>query len=262
MNSKIIYKDSAYNENDPLDVIIFAPHPDDAELFAGGLIAKLCNDGKSVGIIDLSLGEMSSRGSVEERILEAQNSSKILKIKVRINLCIEDTQIAVIDYESHLKSIVWQIRKLKPSMLVLPFGDTRHPDHWKSKEILDEAVFFANLNKKWSELGSSHNVKSVIYYMLRKAFEPSFITNISDVYETKLSSINCFGSQVTRHVEGAQTLLSDPLSISSIKARDEYYGSRIGVKMAEPYYISQDLSISDPFDFFTNQECLKSFLYR
>lgn len=245
---------------DEIDVLVVSPHPDDAEIFSGGLILSLANKGYQIAVVDLTLGEMSSRGTVEERLEECKKAAKLLKICWRFNLEFRDSEIGISNREAQLRALVGLIRATKPKLLISPYGDQRHPDHWRTRELVDEARFFANLPKKYSDSGRPYAIPSNILYMMRESFTPSFVSDVSKYYVEKESIIACYSSQIVRSNEGHETLVSDPLSVSSIKARDSFYGSSVGVEFGEPYYSSTPLQISDPFSFYHENGPSKSFI--
>jgi len=257
-----IFPESDTNKTslEEVDVMVVSHHPDDAEIFSGGLILSLVDRGYKVAIVDLTLGEMSSRGTVEERMFESRNAAELLKVSLRLNLEFKDSEIGTVERESQLKSLVGILRTLKPKLLISPYGDHRHPDHWRTKELVNEAIFFANLPKKFRNEGAPHSIASNILYMMRESFPPSFISDVTRFYSDKEKVIACYSSQVARTKEGHETLVSDPLSVSSIRARDAFYGSAVGVEFGEPFYTQTLLQVSDPFRFFMENGPSKSFI--
>lgn len=252
----IPHSDSSFGGS--LDVLCIAPHPDDAELFCGGTLLKCASQGAIVGVCDLSLGEMASNGTPEIRISESIEASKELMIDVRFNLRFPDCNIH--STEEQRDGIVSLVRTYKPKILLLPYGDSRHPDHNNARKLCDDAVFFSNLRTYKPELGSAYAVHASMYYMMRTTFEPTFLFDISDVQMKKKTAICLHKSQVLRTETSFDTLVSDPMSVSSIEARDAFFGSQAGVSFAEPFFMSSPVLLTDLYTFFINAQAQKSFL--
>ncbi len=175
-----------------VDVLVFAAHPDDAELNCGGTIASLVAQGKSVGIVDLTHGEMGTRGTVETRKKEADEASKVLGISYRTNLDLGDSIIEN-SKENQLK-VITEVRSCQPQVCILGAPQDRHPDHGKATQLCIDALFYSGLTKietRYSN-GTSQQPwrpKHIIHYMQDRPFEPDFVFDISDHWETKKKSI-------------------------------------------------------------------------
>jgi bacillithiol biosynthesis deacetylase BshB1 len=175
-----------------LDSIVFAAHPDDAELSMGGTIVKMATNNFKVGIVDFTKGEMGTRGTPEIREQEARKAGDILKISLRENLLIPDGNIA--DNEENLMSVIKIIRKYKPRIVFAPYFNDRHPDHIDTSRIVKRAMFQTGLDKvKTFDNGTAQTPfrpSHLYYYMQTYTFDPSFIVDISDSFETKSEFIN------------------------------------------------------------------------
>ncbi len=240
-----------------IDVLAYAPHPDDAELFCGGLLAKLARQyGYRTAVVDLSRGELSTQGTLEIRAAEAAQAAEILGLSHRENLELPDGGIgrpqeggnASRVEDSQLGRVVLSLRRLRPEVVLAPYHADRHPDHNGASRLVTEAVFFSGLAKFLPET-APFKPRALFYYQLRFAFRPSFVVDISQVYDAKLAAIRCFRSQIERSAEHASplpTLVSSALSVSSISARDEYYGAMAGVRFAEPYFVRAPVLLDDP----------------
>ncbi len=243
------------NESKPdsaLEVLAVAPHPDDAELFCGGTLALLVSQGHAVGILDATAGELSSQGSPETRKEEAGAASQILGLKERRNLGLPDGGVNAMD-PGQLIAAVGVLRRLRPELLLLPYWEDRHPDHVQTSELFTRAVFFAGLQKYSADLGHIHRVLQVLYYPVRETPGTSVVVDVSAVHGIKLASIACYASQVKRQpggAEGSGTLVSSPLSISSVTARDAYFGSMLGAEYGEPFLLKTTVRLNDPLKFF------------
>lgn len=227
-----------------LDVLVFAAHPDDAELSMGGTIARFTAQGLNVGVIDLTKAELSTRGNVTTRAKETAAASKVLKLKVRENLGIKDGGIS--SSKDNLKRVITLIRKYKPSIVFAPYFNDRHPDHIDASILIKRAVFSSGLEKfKTSISGKSqihYRPKKIFYYMQTYIFEPSFIVDISEHFGTKMKSVHCFQSQF--HNPAAKkddTFISKPEFLDYVKARAEFYGFQIRKKYGEPFYCEENI---------------------
>ena len=232
-----------------LDFIFFGSHPDDVELSCGGTLIKLVESGAKAGIIDLTKGEYSTRGSIKTRSNEAKNACKILGVKIRENLGIKDTNIEN-TVQNRLK-IIKSIRKYKPKIIFLPYPSDRHPDHIHSSLIIKESAFFSGLAKLKTKYNGKtqkhHRPSKMFYYMQTYTFEPSFIVDITKQFESKMKAVKCYNSQFyNKNVKGPATFISDNKFIEYIEARAAFYGFQIGVKYGEPFYVEEKLKI-DPF---------------
>ena len=235
------------------DVLIFSAHPDDAELGCGGTIIKFVNSGKKTGIIDLTQGELGSRGSAALRKKEAEKASKILGIKIRQNIKLEDGNIQNTT-DNRLK-LIKIIRHYKPEIIFLPYPKDRHPDHIHTSEIVKESAFYSGLSRirtvynKKAQL--SHRPEKLIYYMQTYTFEPSFVTDITKEFGRKMKAIDCYSSQFyNAKFKGTETFISERKFIEFIKARAKFYGFMIGAEYGEPFYTEEKLKI-EPLNLFS-----------
>ncbi|MFN4112132.1 MAG: bacillithiol biosynthesis deacetylase BshB1, partial [Ignavibacteria bacterium] len=178
-----------------LDIIAFGAHPDDVELSMGGTIISLIERGFKVGVVDLTQGELSSRGNLDIRKKETEKASKILGISYRENLKMKDGSIEV--KEEFIKKVVEVIRKFKPQLVFAPYFRDRHPDHENAAQLIKASVFYSGL-KNFVVKNKSlqpHRPKKTFYYMQTYPFEPTFIYDISPYFELKMEAILAFSSQ-------------------------------------------------------------------
>lgn len=247
------------------DLLAFAAHPDDAEISCGGLLAKSAKSGYTTAIVDLTQGEMGTRGSIEMRAQESAAASKILGIKYRENLKLPDGAIDRIGQAkdlsgdtSQLAAVVGALRRLRPEVLAIQYPKCRHPDHIAAGELITKAVFFSGLtNYKVKSLSAGENERftprQVIYYQTRVDFQPSFVVDISDLYETKVAAIKAYASQLgLDNSKDPGTLLSSPLTFGAIEGRDRYNGALIGCSYGEAYLCLNTVSVGDPVKHFRN----------
>jgi N-acetylglucosamine malate deacetylase 1 len=253
--------DSFLNSIPELDILVFAPHPDDAEIFCGGTIALLSKKYRT-GIIDLTRGENSSKGDPEKRKIETEAASEILSVHFRGNIEIPDGAVFKdhpLNIEEQIRRVCACIRMSKPSILLAPHGEHRHPDHQGAHKLVQESLFYATLRKKFTQW-TPHTIPLCMYYMCRTAFKPSLIVDVTAEYQAKTDAIHAYASQISHSADSHTTLLSDPLSLASITARDAYFGSMIGAEKGEPFYITGPLPIRDPMAFLAANGPLKSFI--
>lgn len=225
-----------------LDVLVFGAHPDDAELSMGGTIAKLVKSGKKVGIIDLTMGELGTRGAPEIRQRESFEASNVLKIALRENLRMEDGNIQC-DKLSVLKCVT-AIRKYKPIIIFAPYYNDRHPDHINAGKLLKKAFFYSGLPKILTvDQGieqQAYRPKKLYYYFQTYETIPSFIVDISQEMETKMSAIKRYSSQFYNpKSKEPETFISRENFLKYIEARSQYYGFKIGKDYGEPFYCEE-----------------------
>ena len=241
-----------------LDILIFAAHPDDAELGMGGTIAKLVSEGKSVGIIDFTEAELSSNGTVESRRIETVEASKVLGISVRENLKIPDGKVnlkAKVEARAEQKvdvveKVIFLLRKYKPKVVFAPYFNDRHPDHIGASKIVKEAVFFSGLKKIETTLEGEEQQafrpEKLFYYMQTYEFTPSFVVDISNNFETKMKSVRAYKSQFYNPTEkGELTFISDPKFIKYLEARARHYGFQIRKEHGEPFFSEETIELEN-----------------
>jgi bacillithiol biosynthesis deacetylase BshB1 len=232
-----------------IDALAFGAHPDDVELFCGGVVITLADLGYRTGIVDLTRGELASQGTPGERASEAGAAAKVLGLALRENLGLPDGFIDPAPDSPHLPIAVEAIRRHRPELLLIPWVEERHPDHVAAARLLTRAVFFAGLRKFEAPGGGApFSPRQVLHYEMRHRMTPSFIVDTSKAWERKARAIACHQSQVTRRDPAAATLISSPLALEAIEARDRYRGSEIGVSHGEALHSPQTLGIVDPLD--------------
>ena len=220
-----------------VDVLIFAAHPDDAELNCGGTIATLVAQGKSVGIIDLTKGEMGTRGTPETRAKEVTDASEILGIAYRSNLDLGDSFIEN-TRENQLK-VIQEIRKCRPQICLIGAPYDRHPDHGKATQLCMDALFYSGLKKIESDNQEAWRPSHIFYYMQDRPFEPDFIFDISKHWETKKQAILAFSTQFNVNSPGdePETYISSTKYFKQLEARARYFGHLGGFEFGEPFKV-------------------------
>jgi bacillithiol biosynthesis deacetylase BshB1 len=225
-----------------LDILVFAAHPDDAELSMGGTIARFSSEGLKVGIADLTKAELSTRGNTTIRAKETDEASRILKLKIRENLQLPDGNISAT--EDSLKKVVSVIRKYEPKIVFAPYFNDRHPDHIDTSILIKRAMFSSGLEKFKTNLNGKsqplYRPKKIFYYMQTYLFEPSVIVDISDYFEIKMKSCRVYKSQFHNpELKKEDTFISKPEFLDYVEARAKFYGFQIRKKYGEPFYCEE-----------------------
>jgi bacillithiol biosynthesis deacetylase BshB1 len=222
-----------------VDLLVFGPHPDDLEIGLGGTIAHHAARGLSVGLCDLTAGEMGSNGTVDERLAEAEAARAVLGAAWRENLRWPDREIG--KHSEHLDHAVAFIRRHRPRVVAAPYWSDRHPDHGAASAVLSEAVFNAGL-KRYQAEGDPWKPEWICYYFINDAERPSFVIDVSEHYERKRQALDCHASQFQRAGTGtAATRLNTPLFRQLIESRDAQFGALSGVAWAEGVIVREPL---------------------
>jgi bacillithiol biosynthesis deacetylase BshB1 len=215
-----------------IDLLVFGPHPDDLEIGLGGSIALHAARGFSVGLCDLTAGEMGSNGTPEIRLTESEAARAALGASWRDNLRWEDRRIG--KDPAHLEQAVAFVRRHRPRTVAVPYGSDRHPDHAAASAVLTEAVFNAGLRRYAPTEGDAWTVDWMCYYFINDSAPPSFVVDVSDHYERKRAALDCHVSQFRSPDEATvSTRLNTPLFRQLIESRDAQLGAQAGVRWAE-----------------------------
>jgi bacillithiol biosynthesis deacetylase BshB1 len=233
-----------------LDLLVFAVHPDDAELSCGGILLTEKLNGKKTGVIDLTQGELGTRGTKEIRKQEAAAAARILKLDARENLQMPDG-FFVNDEFNQLK-VIRALRKYQPEIIFCNAPEDRHPDHGRSAKLVEDAAFLSGLRKiETTDNGivqEPWRPKYVFNFIQDKYLEPSFVIDISAVMNQKLEAINAYGTQFTnKDTSEPQTYISSPDFLDSVIYRSKMFGKMIGVEYAEGF-ISKKMIGFNSFD--------------
>jgi len=237
--------------NQFLDILAFAAHPDDVELSCSGTLMKHIADGKKVGIIDLTEGELGSRGSVELRYQEAEAASKIMGLAVRDNLKIADGFFEI-NQENKLK-IVKAIRTYQPKIVLANAVEDRHPDHGRAAQLVSEACFLAGLRKVETivngQLQEAYRPKVVYHYIQDRYIKPDFVVDMTPFIDRKMEAVKAYKSQFyDPNSMEPQTPISGADFLGFIKARCNEFGRPIGAQYAEGFTVERTLGVENFFD--------------
>ncbi|MBS1639703.1 MAG: bacillithiol biosynthesis deacetylase BshB1 [Bacteroidetes bacterium] len=230
-----------------LDILAFGVHPDDIELGCAGTIIAAIAEGKKVGIVDLTQGELGTRGTAETRKKEAEDAAKVMGVLVRENLQMADGFFK--NDEAHQRKIIQVIRKYQPDIILCNAPEDRHPDHGRSAQLVSDAAFLAGLRKieTLDENGQQQTKwrpTYVFHYIQDRFIQPSFVIDVSKYHDQKIKAILCYTTQFnSTGNEEPQTYISTPMFLESVKARALMLGKRIGVAYAEGFISEKVLGI-------------------
>jgi bacillithiol biosynthesis deacetylase BshB1 len=231
-----------------LDILAFGVHPDDVELSCAGTLMVEINNGKKVGVIDLTRGELGTRGTAETRKQEAAIAADIMGIHVRENLGMRDGFFQ--NDEAHQMQIIQKIRQYQPEIVICNAIIDRHPDHGRSSKLVSDASFLSGLRK----IETTHNgeqqtawrPKYVFHYVQDRYAEPDFIFDITSVFDRKVESIKAYGTQFHNPNPGLdepQTYISTPAYFDTLISRHRMFGKRIGVEYGEGFITEKRIGI-------------------
>jgi bacillithiol biosynthesis deacetylase BshB1 len=226
-----------------VDLLFISAHPDDTELSCGGTIVRAVKDGARVGMLDLTRGEMGTRGTPAIRKREAQNSAKILGALFREQLDFHDGALMT-GREQELE-LIDIIRVTRPRLVFTPYPDDRHPDHTRAGRLVTEASFYAGL-KSFKTNAAEHRPQATIYYIQNYQRPVSFVVDVSAGWKTKMRAIGAFKSQFhdPKSKEPA-TFIARPEFIEMIEARGRHFGELIGARYGEAFVTKQPPRVDD-----------------
>ena len=234
-------------EQTQLDVLAIFSHPDDAELTMAGTLIKLKALGHRTGIVDLTRGEMGTRGTPEIRAKEALDAARVMGLDARLNLELPDGHITL--NEQSRQSVVRALRKYRPAVLFTSHWDDPHPDHAATARIVREAARLATM-RRYDEAAAADAIKmpAVAHAVYSRLVLPSFIVDVSEFAEQKMAAIRAHASQFySPDSKEPATRIAEKGFLKQIEDRSRYYGSLIGVEAGEPFYVREALNVDDPF---------------
>jgi bacillithiol biosynthesis deacetylase BshB1 len=235
-----------------VDILAFGVHPDDVELGCSGTLIAAVAEGKKVAVVDLTGGELGTRGNAETRSKEAAAAAQIMGVQARENLKMADGFFQ--NDEDNLKNVITVIRKYKPEIVLCNAPEDRHPDHGRSSNLVSDAAFLSGLRKiKTTDNGEVQEhwrPSYVFHYIQDRYLKPDFLYDISGYFEQKIQSILCYTTQFnTTDSSEPETYISNPDFLDVIKARALMFGKRIGVRYAEGYLTTKMVGVKS-FDAF------------
>jgi N-acetylglucosamine malate deacetylase 1 len=225
-----------------LDVLAIAAHPDDIEQTCGGTLIRMAEQGYRTGALDLTAGDMGTRGSPEIRVAESEAAARVMGVAWRGNLHMPDARLE--NTTSARMTLAVKIRELKPRVVILPYWQGRHPDHYRCCEIGYEACFLAGL-KKLEEYSEPHRPQKILYASLYADVKPSFIVDISGQFERRMAALLSYTSQYGESTEGGTLFPNEAEIRDRLGAIARFYGNQIGVKFGEPFVVKEAMRIDD-----------------
>jgi bacillithiol biosynthesis deacetylase BshB1 len=225
-----------------LDILAIAAHPDDIEQTCGGTLIRMAERGYRTGALDLTAGEMGTRGTPVERLAEAEVAARHLRLDWRGNLRFPDARLE--NTLSARMTLAVKIRELRPRVVILPYWEGRHPDHYRASELGYEACFLAGL-KKLDEYSAPHRPYKVIYASLYANVKPSFVVDIGGQFEARMAALFSYQSQYGAQGEGSGLFPQEQEIRERLGAAARFYGNLIGVKYGEPFVVKETMQVDD-----------------
>ncbi|MEZ5401826.1 MAG: bacillithiol biosynthesis deacetylase BshB1 [Bryobacteraceae bacterium] len=227
----------------PVDVLAIAAHPDDVEQTCGGTLIKLAEMGYRTGVLDLTDGGMGTRGTPQIRLAEADAAAAVMRCGFRGNLHLPDARLE--NALAARMSLAVEIRRLKPRLVILPYWQARHPDHYHASEIGYEGCFLAGL-RKIDHYTEPHRPRKVIYSSVYADVTPSFLVDISAQFERRMEALFRYESQYGDHEAGSSLFPARAETRDRLETVARFYGHKIGVKYAEPFVVKEAMAVEDP----------------
>jgi bacillithiol biosynthesis deacetylase BshB1 len=225
-----------------LDLLAIAAHPDDVEQSCGGTLIRMAEMGYRTGVLDLTAGDMGTRGTPEQRLAEAEVAAGHMLLGWRGNLHLPDARLQN-DIAARMTLAV-KIRELRPRVVILPYWQGRHPDHYRASELGYEACFLAGL-KKLDEYSEPHRPHKVLYASVYAPVTPSFVVDISAQFERRMSALLAYQSQYGAAQPAGDLFPDEPEIRERLGAIARYYGNLIGAKYGEPFVVKEMLRVDD-----------------
>lgn len=227
-----------------VDLLAIAAHRDDAELTCGGTLAKAAKAGHRVGILDLTQGEMGTRGSAAIRAAESERATKVLGVAIRENLGLPDA--GIVNDGPTREKLVRAIRRFRPRVIIAPALEGRHPDHRATAQLVRDASFLSGLAKFAPESDKHRPVKVLHCLAYRQDFiRPTFVVDISAEFEQKLEAVRCYESQFEGAIQAGEVYPNGEPLEDAVRHHAAYYGSLIRQRYAEPFFTTEMVAVDD-----------------
>jgi bacillithiol biosynthesis deacetylase BshB1 len=225
-----------------VDLLAIAAHPDDVEQTCGGALMRMQEMGYRTGVLDLTAGDMGSRGSPEIRLQEAEAAAQVMRLAYRGNLRFPDARLE--NTLAARMTLAHEIRRHKPRVVIIPYWEARHPDHYRAGEISFEACFLAGL-KKLDEYSEPHRPAKVIYSSMYANVTPSFVVDITPYFDRRMSALMCYQSQYGETSQAADLFPQADEIRERHAAIARFYGNLIGAKYGEPFVVKETMRVDD-----------------
>jgi N-acetylglucosamine malate deacetylase 1 len=226
----------------PLDILAIAAHPDDVEQTCGGALLRMAEMGYRTGVLDLTAGDMGTRGTPEIRVKESEAAAGKMQLSWRGNMRLPDARLE--NTVSVRMSLAVEIRNLRPRVVILPYWEARHPDHYRASEMGFEACFLAGL-KKLDDETQPHRPAKIIYSSLYSNVTPSFVVDISAQFERRMTALFAYDSQYGEQPDAAELFPKREEIRERLAAIARFYGNLIGVKFGEPFVVKEAMRVDD-----------------
>lgn len=234
----------------PVDILAFGAHPDDVELGCAGTLLKAHAQGHRTAVVDLTRGEMASRGTAEERDDEANRAAELMGLSARRNLNLGDGRL--MDTQALRDRVAAEIRRFKPALIFCPYPGDRHPDHDAAAKLVHAAAFYARmknrpiLDEATGEPLESHSPRMVLVYPMHELERPTLIVDITDVHEQKMAIVQTYRSQFLNPMPDDYQFIGSHDYLHMIAARGAFYGAMIQAAYGEPFIARSPLRLTDP----------------
>jgi len=225
-----------------LDILAIAAHPDDVEQTCGGTLIKMAEKGYRTGVLDLTAGDMGTRGTPEQRLVEADAAARIMLCSHRENLRFPDARLE--NTIAARMSLALKIRELRPRVVILPYWEGRHPDHYRASEMGYEACFLAGL-KKLDEYSEAHRPYKILYSSIYANVTPSFVVDISAQFERRMAALLSYRSQYGGGQAGSELFPEEQEIRERLGAMARFYGNLVGTKYGEPFVVKETMVVED-----------------
>lgn len=227
-----------------VEILAIAAHPDDVELLCGGTLIKAARSGRKTAVVDLTAGEMGTRGDAKSRAAEAEKAGKVMKLSARECLGMPDS--GLVNTPATREQVARVIRKYQPRVVIAPAMQGRHPDHRVAAELIRDACFVAGLAKVAPDVPRHRPLKIIHCMTFRQDFEkPTFVVDISDEFEQKLDAIRCFETQFAGNTQAGEVYPNGEPLLDAIRHYSAYYGSLIRAKYGEPFFTTETMRVDD-----------------
>ncbi len=236
------HKMASASVSEPLDILAIAAHPDDVEQTCGGTLLRMASAGYRTGVLDLTAGDMGSRGTPELRIRESQAAASVLRLAWRGNLRWPDARLE--NTITARMTLAAEIRNLRPRVVILPYWEGRHPDHYRAAEIGYESCFLSGL-RKLDEETPPHRPSQVLYSSLYANVKPSFVVDVSAQFDTRMESLFSYQAQSDDDGCEAGGFPTRAEIRERLAAIARFYGNLIGVRYGEPFVVKETLRLDD-----------------
>jgi len=239
----------------PVDILAFGAHPDDVELGCGGTLLRARALGQRTAVVDLTRGEMASRGTAEERDQESAKTAELLGLTARRNLNLGDGRL--MDTQENRDRVAAEIRRFKPKLIFAPYPGDRHPDHDATGKLVQAASFYARMKNRvlrdegTGEALESHSPGLLLIFLMHELERPTMIVDISEYFEQKMEIVRTYRSQFLNPMPDDYQFIGTADYLHMIQARGAFFGAMIQTRYGEPFLSRSPLKITDPLSCLT-----------